>query len=118
MMKRFMWLPILAASLITVGVIFLILCTMPMHNEIRHNILTVNFIVGKEYIDLTDAHFSPVPDEATHNIIRVAGTSIGKKHSGRFMNTQTKTIYRFYLTGEGERKYFEIGDRKYLVDGL
>ena len=113
-----MWLPILSAGLITIGVIFLILCTVPMHNEIRDNVLTVNFIVGKENIDLTDAHFYPIPEEVTHHIIRVAGTSIGKKHSGRFMNTQTKTIYRFYLTGKGERKYFEIGDKKYLVDGF
>ena len=117
-MKKIMWVPILSAVLITVGVILLILGTMPMHNEINGKTLTVKYIIGQDTIDLSDAHFYPVPDEATHHIIRVAGTSLGKKQSGRFMNTQTKTIYRFYLTGKGKRKYFEIGDKKYLVDGF
>lgn len=53
-----------------------------------------------------------------HNIIRVGGTSIGKKHSGNFMNTKTKNKYIFYLTGKGEQVYFEIGDKRYLVDDL
>ena len=34
------------------------------------------------------------------------------------MNTKTRTRYKFFLTGHGERVYFEIGDKKYLVDGL
>ena len=34
------------------------------------------------------------------------------------MNTQTRTRYFFYLTGKGQNTYFEIGDKKYLVDGL
>ena len=113
-----MWITILSAVLTTVGVIFLILSTLPVQNEINGNELTVKYIIGKKNIDLTDAHFYPIPEEVTHHIIRVAGTSVGKKHSGRFMNTQTRTIYRFYLTGKGERKYFEIGDKKYLVDGF
>lgn len=41
-----------------------------------------------------------------------------KKHSGNYMNVKTKTKYRFYLTGKGERTYFEIGDDKYLVDDI
>ena len=42
----------------------------------------------------------------------------GKKHSGNFMNTRTRAKYKFYLTGKGEKTYFEIGKDKYLVDGL
>jgi hypothetical protein len=34
------------------------------------------------------------------------------------MNTKTRTKYKFYLTGKGERTYFEIGSEKYLVDGV
>ena len=43
---------------------------------------------------------------------------IGKKKSGHFKNTKTKNKYIFYLTGNGERVYFEIGDKKYLIDGV
>jgi len=32
------------------------------------------------------------------------------------MNTRTKNKYIFYLTGKGKQVYFEIGDKKYLVD--
>ena len=32
------------------------------------------------------------------------------------MNTKTINKYIFYLTGKGEQVYFEIGDKKYLVD--
>ncbi|MBO5808826.1 MAG: hypothetical protein J6R15_05705 [Bacteroidales bacterium] len=41
---------------------------------------------------------------------------IGKKKSGHFKNTKNK--YIFYLTGNGERVYFEIGDKKYLIDNI
>ncbi len=34
------------------------------------------------------------------------------------MNTKTKVKYRFYLTGNGQRTYFEINGSKYLVDGV
>ena len=60
----------------------------------------------------------PIPDEVNHNIIRLGGTSLGKKHSGYFVNTKTKTKYIFYLTGKGERTYFEKGSDKYLVDDI
>ena len=64
------------------------------------------------------AQFYPVPDEVNNHIIKLFGTSIGKKRAGNFMNTKTKTRFKFYLTGYGERVYFEIGNKKYLVDGL
>lgn len=117
-MNRIMSISILAGILITAGSVLLILGTIPMKNSIDGNTLTVKYILGKEKIDISDAHFYPVPDEVNHNTIRIGGTSIGKKHSGNFMNTKTRTRYKFYLTGEGERKYFEIGDKKYLVDGI
>ena len=108
----------LAAVLITVGAVLLVLGTLPMENKVEGKNLVVKFVVGKKIIDISDAVVMPVPDEVNHNIIRVGGTSVGKKHSGNFMNTKTKTKYRFYLTGKGERTYFEIGSDKYLVDGV
>ena len=113
-----MSISILAGILITAGAILLVLGTIPTKNTLEGNTLTVKYIIGKDKIDMTNAHFYPVPDEVNHNIIRIGGTSLGKKHSGNFMNTRTRTRYKFYLTGEGERKYFEIGDKKYLVDGI
>ena len=82
------------------------------------NNLVVNFVIGKKTIDISDAVVMPIPEDVNHNIIRVGGTSVGKKHSGNFMNTKTKVKYQFYLTGKGKRTYFEIGNEKYLVDGI
>lgn len=108
----------LAAILITIGAVLLVLGTVPMENKVEGKNLVVKFVIGKKVIDISDAVVMPVPDEVNHNIIRVGGTSIGKKHSGNFMNTKTKTKYKFYLTGKGERTYFEIGSDKYLIDGI
>lgn len=117
-MNRIMWISILSGLLITAGVILLVLGTYPVKNTLDGNTLTIKYLIGKDKIDMTNAHFYPVPDEVNHNIIRIGGTSIGKKHSGNFMNTRTRTRFKFYLTGKGERKYFEIGNTKYLVDGI
>ena len=108
----------LAAILLTVGAVLLVLGTLPMENKVEGKNLVVKFVIGKKVIDISDAVVMPVPDEVNHNIIRVGGTSIGKKHSGNFINTKTKTKYKFYLTGKGERTYFEIGSDKYLIDGI
>ena len=108
----------LAAIFITVGAVLLVHGTLPMENKVEGKNLVVKFVIGKKVIDISDAVVMPVPDEVNHNIIRVGGTSIGKKHSGNFMNTKTKTKYKFYLTGKGERTYFEIGSDKYLIDGI
>ena len=113
-----MSISIIASILIATGCVLLILGTLPVKNTLNGNTLTVKFVLGKETIDMTDAHFYPVPEDATKHIIRIGGTSVGKKHSGNFMNTKTKTKYKFYLTGHGEKVYFEIGDKKYLVDGI
>ena len=116
--KKIMLTSTLAAILITVGAVLLVLSTLPMENKVEGKNLVVKFVIGKKVIDVSDAVVMPVPDEVNHNIIRVGGTSIGKKHSGNFMNTKTKTKYKFYLTGKGERTYFEIGSDKYLIDGI
>ena len=113
-----MTITLLATVLIIGGTILLILGTIPVKNTLDGNTLTIKYIIGKDTIDMTDAHFMPIPDEVNHNIIRIGGTSIGKIHSGNFMNMKTKTKYKFYLTGKGERHYFEIGDKKYLVDDI
>ena len=114
--KKIMWTSTLAAILIFVGCTLLLLGTLPMENKVEGNELIVKFVIGKKVIDIKDAVVKPIPDEVCHNIIRVGGTSIGKKHSGNFKNIKTKTKYKFYLTGHGEKTYFEVGDTKYLVD--
>ena len=116
--KRIMWASVLASILIVMGVSLLVLGSIPVKNTIENNTLIVNFIIGKKVIDVTDAKFLPVPDDVDKNLIRTNGTSVGKKKSGHFKNTKTKNKYIFYLTGNGERVYFEIGDKKYLVDNV
>ena len=116
--RRIMWTSVLASILIVMGVNLLVLGSIPVKNTIEDNTLTVNFIIGKKVIDVTDAKFLPVPDDVDKNLIRTNGTSVGKKKSGHFKNTKTKNKYIFYLTGNGERVYFEIGDNKYLVDNV
>ena len=116
--KRIMWTSVLASILIVMGVNLLVIGSIPVKNTIENNTLTVNFIIGKKVIDVTDAKFLPVPDDVNKNLIRTNGTSVGMKKSGHFKNTKTKNNYIFYLTGNGERVYFEIGDKKYLVDNV
>ena len=113
-----MLISVIAPALIVIGVVLLLLGTLPVKNNIEGNNLVVKFVIGKKTIDLSDAVFMPIPDEVNHNIIRLGGTSLGKKHSGYFVNTKTKTKYIFYLTGKGERTYFEKGSDKYLVDDI
>ena len=108
----------LATAIILIGVTLLILGTIPTKNSLEGNTLTVHFLIGRKVIDMTDARFLPVPDDVDHNLIRTNGTSVGKKKSGHFKNTKTKKKYIFYLTGNGENVYFEIGDKKYLVDNI
>ena len=116
--KRIMWASVLASILIVMGVNLLVLGSIPVKNTIENNTLIVNFIIGKKVIDVSGAKFLPVPDDIDKNLIRTNGTSVGKKKSGHFKNTKTKNKYIFYLTGNGERVYFEIGDKKYLVDNV
>ena len=116
--KQIMLTSVIAPVLIVVGVVWLVLGSLPVENKIDGNNLVVKFVIGKKIIDISDAVVKPIPEDVKHNIIRVGGTSVGKKHSGNFMNTKTKVKYQFYLTGKGERTYFEIGNDKYLVDGV
>ena len=116
--KAVMWTSMLGTILIVVGAVLLVLGSLPIKNTVEGNELVVRFVIGKKTIDISDAVFMPVPDEVNHNIIRVCGTSIGKKRAGNFKNTRTKVKYKFYLTGKGKRTYFEIGDDRYLVDGI
>ena len=116
--KRIMWASVLASILIVMGVNLLVIGSIPVKNTIEDNTLTLTFVIGKKVIDVTEAKFLPVPDDVDKNLIRTNGTSVGKKKSGHFKNTKTKNKYIFYLTGNGERVYFEIGDKKYLVDNV
>ena len=116
--KKIMWISVIAPVLIVVGVILLVLGSLPIENSIEGNNLVVKFVIGKKRIDIADAVVMPIPEDVNHNIIRIGGTSVGKKHSGNFMNIKTKVKYQFYLTGKGKKTYFEIGNNKYLVDGI
>lgn len=113
-----MWTSILAPVLIVLGVVLFVLGSLPMENRLDGDTLTVKFIIGQKAIDMTDAKYFPVPDDVNHNLIRTNGTSVGSKKSGHFMNTKTQNRYIFYLTGKGVQVYFEIGNKKYLVDDL
>ena len=108
----------LATAIILIGVTLLVLGSIPTKNTIEGNTLTVHFIIGKKVIDITGAKFMPVPDDVDRNLIRTNGTSVGKKKSGHFKNTVTRNKYIFYLTGNGERVYFEIDEKKYLIDNV
>ena len=108
----------LGTIILIIDVSIMVLGSIPTKNSIEGNTLTVHFMIGRKVIDITDAKFLPIPDDVDHNLIRTNGTSIGKKKSGHFKNTKTKNKYIFYLTGNGERVYFEIGDKKYLIDNI
>ena len=116
--KKIMWISVIAPVIIVVGVVLLVLGSLPIENSIDGNNLVVKFVIGKKRIDIADAVVMPIPEDVNHNIIRIGGTSVGKKHSGNFMNIKTKVKYQFYLTGKGQKTYFEIGNNKYLVDGI
>lgn len=116
--KNIMSVSIISTILIIAGCLLLVFGTVPMENTYDGKTFTVKYIIGKDTIDMTDAKFMPVPEEAMHNLIRVGGTSLGRKQSGNFKNTKTGTKFKFYLTGKGEKTYFEIGDKKYLVDDI
>ena len=115
---KIMGVSVIAAVLMVVGAVLLVLGTLPMENKLENNTLTVKFVVGQKQMDVTGAAFLPVPEDALHNIIRSNGTSVGKKHSGHFKNIKTKSKFIFYLTGHGEKVYFELDGKKYLVDGI
>ena len=116
--KSIMWTSVVATIFLIAGSVLLVLGTLPMENSIEGKSLVVKYVIGKKVIDISGAVVMPIPAEVGRNIIRIGGTSLGKRHSGNFMNTKTGTRYKFYLTGKGERTYFEIGSDKYLVDGV
>lgn len=115
--SNIMSVSIIATILIVSGCILLVFGTVPMENTYDGKTLTIKYMIGKDEIDITDAQFKPVPEEA-HNLVRVGGTSLGPKKSGNFKNRQSGTKFKLYLTGKGEKTYFELDGKKYLVDGI
>jgi len=100
-------------SFVTIG----ILKTLPVSNVIEGNELVTTFAFHNQKVtDIEGVTFLPVPDEATHNLIRTNGTSLGKKHSGHFKNTKTGTHFIFYVTGKGEKTMFVKDGVNYIVD--
>ena len=115
--SNIMSVSIIATILIVSGCILFVFGTVPMENTYDGKTLTIKYIIGKDEIDMTDAQFMPVPEEANH-LVRVCGTSVGPKKSGNFKNRQSGTKFKLYLTGKGEKTYFELDGKKYLVDGI
>ena len=113
-----MWTTVIATALMIAGAALLVLGTLPIENKMENDTLTVKFIIGKKDIDIAGAEFLPVPDDVEHNIWRVNGTSIGRIRSGHFKNSKTGNRYIFYLTGKGDKVYFELDGKKYLVDNV
>ena len=113
-----MWTTVIATALMIAGAALLVLGTLPIENKMENDTLTVKFIIGKKVIDIAGAEFLPVPDDVDHNIWRVNGTSIGRIRSGHFKNSKTGNRYIFYLTGKGDKVYFELDGKKYLVDNV
>lgn len=113
-----MWASVLSPVIIVLGVLLLVLGSIPKECKIDNDTLTVKFVLGQKVIDIEGAKFMPVPDDVNHNIIRTNGTSVGKIHSGHYKNVKTKNKYIFYLNGKGERIYFEVGGKKYLIDNV
>lgn len=102
---------------IVAGALGLVLWTLPMRNELKDESVRVHYALGNRLdIDMTDAEISPVPEEATRNLIRTNGTKLGKKHSGHYRNTKTGDKFLFYITGNGQKIYFEKDSLKYVVD--
>ena len=102
---------------IVAGALGLVLWTLPMRNELKDESVRVHFALGNRLdIDMTGVVISPVPKEATEHLIRTNGTSLGKKNSGHFKNTKTSDKFLFYITGNGQKMYFEKDSLKYVID--
>ena len=69
--KKIMWISVIAPVLIVVGVVLLVLGSLPIENSIDGNNLVVKFVIGKKTIDIADAVVMPIPEDVNHNIIRI-----------------------------------------------
>jgi len=105
--------------LLVLGAIYAILRSLPVGNTISGNVLTVKTVIGSSTIELEDGfRIVPVPDDAKEKLIRVFGTSVGKKRSGKFRSLKTKRLFYFYTCGKGELSCIESGDNLIIVDGI
>lgn len=117
-MKNSMYTSTIGIILIILGIMLLFCGSLPMENKVEDNKLVVKYIIGKNVIDLSQAVFLPIPEECNDKLIRVGGTSIGKKRSGYFRSRNSGNKYQLFISGKGKKSYFEIGDERYLVDGI
>lgn len=68
-----MIISVIAPVLIIVGVVLLVLGSLPVENKIEGNNLVVKFVIGKKTIDISDAIVMPIPEDVNHNIIMLEG---------------------------------------------
>lgn len=112
-----MVLPSILTIIIVIAVFLLAATTIPRRNVIDGNTLTTIFLLGnKQYIDLTGAEFTDVPEDSRKHLIRTGGTSIGKINYGRFKNIKTGSKFFFLTTGRGERRCFVKDGVTYIID--
>ena len=57
----------------------LVLGTLPARNEVKGNEIITHYVLGnKTAIDISNAVFGEIPEEAKSHLIRVGGTSLGR----------------------------------------
>lgn len=105
-----------ATVLIILAAVVLLFATLPVENRIEDQTLTVKFMIGKKQIDLSGAEVHPVPNGFLDDLKRLSGSNMGKIKSGRFKNVRTDSVYQVYVSGKGELRYINSGDRDYIVD--
>ena len=72
---------VIAPILIIVGVVLLVLGSLPVENKIEGNNLIVKFVIGKKTIDISDADSEPLPsstdlqDASSEHIVTSASMS-------------------------------------------
>lgn len=106
----------LSIAAIVLGIIF-VCSTIPVRNEVIENKIIIHFALGNKFtIDISNAVFRSIPSETQKDLIRLGGTSLGKVRSGNFKNIKTGTKFVCFLTGNGSQIYFEVDEKKYLID--
>lgn len=104
--------------IVLVMVLLLLLATTPGKVYLKDNNLRLQSVIGLyTKIPVKDITIMEMPKDAMNHMIRTFGTSIGKRHSGRFYNKSLKRNFNLYITGKTAGiTYFEYKGKGYIVD--